>query len=263
MAKILWVVMALCACGDKSKQYVEIDKTYGQAVRTVAAWAPLLERSGGPFDEALALQARAELYKIDARRADDAMPDALLLSTAISGLKIYCGPVFGDMVKTARKDCAGGVAEVKHAAVELMDRAQRAGVTLTFEPDDAVKQKVDALLSATTPGPKAKAWQSIKNDANADPKALDTACQEAADEWKPRLEKIHLDDRNANLGYADCFAAIGGHSIEILQELCDKMPSTCKDPRSCETVLHAAEHVDQMPKRYQAMVKAAAERCRR
>ena len=113
----------------------------------------------------------------------------------------------------------------------------------------------------------AKAWLDLKKNELAEDKALKDACDAAADEWKTKLagNAVVKDvvDRAENLGYADCLANMSGSMLVELLADCDKPDARdlCSNPQTCELVKKNLEHLDLMPRRYIAPIRAAAQRC--
>lgn len=283
--RLLVVALLVVGCGkkDETKPFIEIEKAYGPALRTLAAWIPLLEREGKTYDLALADHARDKIYELRPGRlpadAEEATSVARVLDLRLGGFRTACMPglqLYGqkeDATGPAIKKCREAVADVKREVADLAERARAAGtpaesVPSLDKPDPAVKQRVDEIVAAIEPGPAGKAWEAMKNDDSADGKKLDEACKAAAEESEKKLSKLASERAFSRLGTAGMGECLGFKSAQILvDEILSRCGKDglrpCNDPRTCQLVERNMQFVDRLPKRYAAAVKFAADACKK
>lgn len=253
----IWVLVACSSKSvDRTAPFVELAVKHGPTVNAIAAWLPVMDRTGGLYDRRLQLRARRELGDL-AKSVGRADPADRSRAAELQGV-IWEATTCPALPTSEDSDayCREAIAKLRAALTSIAADARAAGTPedkiLTLDnPDPAVKKRVDDVIALVAPGPKAKAWNATKADEAADPATFDAVCAAAGEEWKARGGDL-ISSSDFLDGFREC---------KETKTAARMLVDIAADKRCPDGIWDSKRAADLMPRRFAVKIAAEATYC--
>lgn len=253
----IWVLVACSSKSvDQTAPFVELSAKHGSTVNAIAAWLPVMDRTGGLYDRRLQGRARRELGDLakSVGRADPADRSRAAELQRVIWQATMCPPL--PTSEDTDLYCREAIAKLRTELTAIAADARAAGTPedkiLTLDkPDPAAKKRVDDVISLVAPGPKAIAWNAVKADEAADPATFDAICAAAGEEWKARGGEL-ISSSDFLDGFREC---------RETKTAARMLADIAADKRCPDGIWDSKRAADLMPKRFAVAIAAEAKYC--